>query len=239
MFSFVFEAHAQQGPGTAEEPFRLSTGARNEFSVLACLAPLCLNDLRVLPHKNLYCVDASPSGAGVCKARVGGRVSREIWRRGDKQGYRAPMLSRLTAALKGSGWDQEAALELVEDSEPEAGDLAEGGVFEQGGTSAAAFADSFLRRAGTESWRLPVPGRLSEGPCDFLELYSGCSRMSGAWAKQGFCVLLLSLRGVGICVSKSCFGACWGCVGVGRFVFFGGPRLVRLSLWLEAPSCVA
>ena len=189
MFTFLFEAYAQQGPGTAEEPFRLSTGARNEFSVLACLAPLCLNDLRVLPDENLYCVDASPSGAGVCRARVGRRVSREIWRRGDKLGYRAPMLSRLTAALKGSGWDEEAALELVEDSEPEAGDLAGGGVFEQGGTSAAAFADSCLRRAETESWRLPVPGRLSEGPYDCLELYSGCSRMSGAWAKQGFCVL--------------------------------------------------
>ena len=78
MFSFLFEAYAQQGPGTAEEPFRLSTGARNEFSVLACLAPLCLNDLRVLPDENLYCVDASPSGAGVCRARVVGVISRGI-----------------------------------------------------------------------------------------------------------------------------------------------------------------
>ena len=76
----------------------------------------------MLPDENLYCVDASPSGAGVCRARVGRRVSKEIWRRGDKHWYRAPMLSRLTAALKGSGWDEEAALE--------AGDLAEDGVFE-------------------------------------------------------------------------------------------------------------
>ena len=137
------------------------------------------------------------------------------------------MLSRLTAALKGSGWDEEAALELVEDSEPEAGDLAEGGVFEQGGTSAAAFADSFLRRAETESWRLPVPGRLSEGPYDFLELYSGCSRMSGAWAKQGFCVLppIEFKRGWDMC-EQTLF---WGLLGLCR------SGKVRFLWW--APPC--
>ena len=101
----MYTVYHESGPETVEAPFRLSTGARNEFAVLACLAPLCLNDVNVVPEDFLYCVDASPSGAGVCS---------------DKQGYRCPLLSRFSASLKGCGWDEELVEDLFEESEPEA-----------------------------------------------------------------------------------------------------------------------
>ena len=188
IFSFLYEAYRQQGPGTAEEPFRLSTGARNEFAVLACLAPLCLTDLHVLPDKYLYCVDASPSGAGVCRSEVGVSVVREIWRRGDKQGYRMPLLSRLSAALKESGLDEDDVLD-EQDSQSEISDSPLRSEFEQGPVEALSFARGYLERVSQDDWRLSIPPALKEGPWDFLELYSGCGQMSASWAKQGFSVL--------------------------------------------------
>ena len=82
----MYKVYHEQGPEAVEAPFRIPSGARNEFAGLSCLAPLCLNDVNVVPDDWLYCVDASPSGAGVCRARVGRDVAREIWRRGGKQG---------------------------------------------------------------------------------------------------------------------------------------------------------
>ena len=41
--------------------------------VLSCLAPRCITDLRALPDEFLYCVDASPSEAGICRSRIGKR----------------------------------------------------------------------------------------------------------------------------------------------------------------------
>lgn len=81
MFSFLYDLYHQQSPGDLHTPFRLSREARNELLVLACLAPLCITD----------CTAAS--GAGACRAFVGSSVSSEIWQRGDKLGYRAPLLS--------------------------------------------------------------------------------------------------------------------------------------------------
>ena len=107
LFSFMHAVYHQTSPGGAQEPFRLTPEARNELVVLACLAPLCITDLTVLPDPFFYCVDASPSGAGVCRAKVGRDVARELWRRGDKQGYRMPLLTKLAAHLKQSGADLE------------------------------------------------------------------------------------------------------------------------------------
>ena len=117
MFSFIYDLYHQQSPGDSREPFTLTRGARNELCVLAMLAPLCVSDLRVPYDPYVYNVDASPSGAGVCRAKVGSRVSQEIWRRGDKLGYNAPLLSSLKSALKGSGFDEELLFSSEEETE--------------------------------------------------------------------------------------------------------------------------
>lgn len=52
---------------------------------------------------------------------MGSSASSEIWRRGDKFGYRAPLLSRLAASLKGSGYEDDIFENSDEDQAP--GDL--------------------------------------------------------------------------------------------------------------------
>ena len=94
-----FLVFRQQSPEDSIGALKLSSGARNELGVLASLAPLCINDLHEVPDANLYCVDASPSGTGVCSASVGLDVARELWRRGEQQGCRIPMLSRLESVV--------------------------------------------------------------------------------------------------------------------------------------------
>ena len=221
LFSFMYDVFHQQSPGTIEESFLLSKGARNELAVLACLSPLCLNDLRAVPDSGLYCVDASPSGAGVCRAEVGVEVSREVWRRGDKQGYRMPMLSQTSAALKGSGWDEEVVQDWFSDSS---------GPEEESGEPAAefeAFAEGCLRREDTDGRRPLIPPSLGEGPFDFLEVYSGCGLMTKCWALQGFRVLPpLELKEGWDLRSRDLF---WGILGLIR-----GGR-VRFLWW--APPC--
>ena len=86
IFSFFYHVYHEKGPEARNQPFRLSPGARNEFAVLACLSPLCLTDLRALPDEYLHCVDASPTGAGVCRTFVGSSVAKEVWRRGGQAG---------------------------------------------------------------------------------------------------------------------------------------------------------
>ena len=63
MFSFLYDLYRQQTPGGLAT--RLTREARNELLVLACLAPLCITDCTAEPDPFLYCVDASPSGAGL------------------------------------------------------------------------------------------------------------------------------------------------------------------------------
>ena len=180
MFSFLHALYSQHAP-QGEKVFRLDRAARNELLVLACLGPCCISDLRAVPDGNLYCVDASPSGAGVCKTWVGPHVAREVWRRGDKQGYRAPALSKLGSYLKGKGWDEEQVEEFLADDE-----LSEDNEAQVPGLCSQSCLPEAVQAAQLSGL---VPKSLSEVPYDFVEVYAGCAQMSTAWAKQGFRVL--------------------------------------------------
>ena len=195
LFSYMYKVYHESGPEAVDAPFRLSIGARNEFAVLACLAPLCLNDVNAIPDDFLYCVDASPSGAGVCRARVGRDVAREVWRRGDKQGYRCPLLTRFVASLKGCGYEEAEFEDLCEESEPEVephGSDGSLGFKPLGEISADVWPAFDKLQGGTGAqpgWRSALPPQLGEGVYDFLELYAGTAQMTDAWAKRGFRVL--------------------------------------------------
>lgn len=188
MFSFMHAVYHQRGPESGETLFKITRDARNEFMILAMLAPLCLNDLTVHPDPFLYCVDASPSGAGCCRVEVGENVSRQIWRRGDKLGYhRMPLLSRLGAALKGAGWDEDAVHDFLSEGE----DPREDGGFPpiSGLEASKDWIQLFLQKAVTQGWSPGFPQQLEEAGFDFLEMYSGRADMSRAWKEQGFRVL--------------------------------------------------
>ena len=179
LFAFMYDIYHQLSPGGPEDLFKLTQGARNELMVLASCAPLCVCDARALPDSFLYCVDASPSGAGVCRAEVGIEVSGELWRRGDKVGYQMPLLSRLQSSLKGSGWDEEAVLSEEESTGDEGRGSA--GVGQMHGSLEVVFEHRVM---------LADPSlALFEFPFDLLEVYAGGAQMSRAWKAKGFKVL--------------------------------------------------
>ena len=188
--------YRQKAPA-GEPQFRLSRDARDELISLACLAPLCLNDLTVFPDDWIYCVDASPSGAGCCRAFVGRNVSRELWRRSDKQGYRIPLMSRLEASLKGAGWNEEDVFDFLATDELDE-DQAHVDTTNSLETSNRPQFQSQRKHAsvGIEKTHLPPRSEhkvredfsplpsLPDVPFDFLEMYAGCARMSESMAKR-------------------------------------------------------
>lgn len=211
MFAFLNAVYHQQAP-EGEQVFKLNREARNELLVLSCLGPCCLTDLRATPCDDLFCVDASPSGAGVCRAHVGKDVSRECWRRGDKMGYRAPMLSKLGSALKGSGWDEDEVLSFLDDDAEE--DL----IHEV----------SEIDPCVLEGMHLGiVPRPLTEEPWEFVEVYAGCGEMTRAWKKAGFRTLNPIERNVGLdmCDEKVFHGLLQMCLA----------KKIRMVWW--APPC--
>ena len=178
LFSFMHSIYRQKAP-VGKPQFRLSRDARDELISLACLAPLCLNDLTVFPDDWIYCVDASPSGAGCCRAFVGRNVSRELWRRSDKQGYRIPLMSCLEASLKGAGWNEEDVFDFLATDE-----LDEDQAHVDTTNS---LETSRIGHKVREDFS-PLPS-LPDVPFDFLEMYAGCARMSESWRKEGFRVM--------------------------------------------------
>lgn len=208
MFSFLHALYQQKAP-EGSSVFRLDRKARNELLTLACLGPCCLTDLRAVPDEHVYCVDASPSAAGVCQAWVGRNVSRELWRRSDKQGYRAPLLSKLGSYLKGTGWDEDQVEEFLDSDKDEESDSLESnslGALVPAYPQEAVQSPACRRKRQNVAVSLPVaekgssvvqtgvslglvPRDLGEGPYDFCEVYAGCAQMSEAWRKRGFRVL--------------------------------------------------
>ena len=211
MLAFMNAIYHQQPPEHARI-FKLSREARNELLVLACLGPCCLTDLRAVPCNDLFCVDASPSGAGVCRAHVGKNVSRECWRRGDKMGYRAPMLSKLGAALKGSGWDEDQVFSFLDDDAEE--DL----IQEVSEPESCIIEGLYLGI---------VPRPITEEPWDFVEVYAGCSEMTRVWKKAGFRTLNPIERNMGLdmCDEKVFHGLLQLCLA----------KKIRMVWW--APPC--
>ena len=139
-----------------------------------------------------------------------------------------PLLSRLVASLKGSGWDEEEVKESLSSSESECSADVEGSSEVLPDVS---FADGFLRSAVGRGWRPTFPMcAISEPVYDFLEVFAGCSRMSTAWAKEGFSVLLpLELKGGWELRDQKLF------LGVLSLVTRGKVRFV----WWAPPSSLA
>ncbi|CAE8616972.1 unnamed protein product [Polarella glacialis] len=123
LFSVLFYLYREHSPdGKRDTIFKLSFWARNELFLAAALGPGCICCLRAEPLEKLYCVDASPSGAGACQAAVPKEIAAELWRRCDKRGYKSRLLRPGAADLRAAGWDLPPELEdgssSEEDEEP-------------------------------------------------------------------------------------------------------------------------
>ncbi|CAE8724140.1 unnamed protein product [Polarella glacialis] len=95
------------GKGPVDELFDRA----HDLLLAAALGPCSICCLRAEPLKNIFCVDASSSGAGACSTEVPLAVSDELWRRCDKRGYRSRLLRAGAAAFRDAGWELPSALE--------------------------------------------------------------------------------------------------------------------------------
>ena len=97
-----------------------------------------------------------------------------------------PLLTSLSATLKGSGWDEEEVENWLSDAEAVCNedDVAPQGQY-------VSFEGDYVTLQLSRGWRpeAALPGQLADPVFDFLELYAGCKRMSAAWARKGFSVL--------------------------------------------------
>jgi len=117
VLSFAFS----EGHGLPQNQlFKLRPETRNELLALACLGPVCLTDLRVELAPFIYCTDASPQGAGICRASEAESVVSELWRHSEQRGYYTQLLNQSAEILStlgesfedpcshfdGSGWTE-------------------------------------------------------------------------------------------------------------------------------------
>jgi hypothetical protein len=105
LYSLFFQLFSLAPPYEREgsTPARLPTRARNGFSMATALGALTISCMRAMLSEFLYCVAASPGGAGACKTKVPAAVAEEIWRRGGKRGKREVLESREVSNLRRNG----------------------------------------------------------------------------------------------------------------------------------------
>ncbi|CAE7896218.1 Kcnc2, partial [Symbiodinium necroappetens] len=100
----VFE-DARRAPRDAV--YQLQRSSINELFCLAALAPLLQADLRVDYPGLLFCMDASPTGAGLCAAKLPPATVKELWRFSEQKGFYTKLLEPAGATLAAAGLDDD------------------------------------------------------------------------------------------------------------------------------------
>ena len=83
--------------------FRISDSCRTELMLLCLLAPAMQTDLRAEVASELYTLDASPYGGGVCHAAFSTFGAEELWRRTEQKGFYTRLQSDSGATLRELG----------------------------------------------------------------------------------------------------------------------------------------
>lgn len=101
-----------------DEPFCLDPHSRNELPCLSLLGSLAQADLRASVCPSVYMMDASPSGAGICRSSLTTSAVEELWRHTEQRGFHTHLQSGASEALHERGLDHEPAAghELAEAS---------------------------------------------------------------------------------------------------------------------------
>ncbi len=87
--------------------FVLSRQARCELMTLSTLGPTAQTDLRSDTCPFVFCMDASPFGAGICQARESKRVVNELWRHSEQRGFYTKLSSPAASLLDELGLGSE------------------------------------------------------------------------------------------------------------------------------------
>ena len=87
--------------------FVLSRQARCELMTLSILGPTAQTDLRTDTCPSVFCMDASPYGAGICQAEESKSVVNELWRHSEQRGFYTKLSSPAAALLDELGLESE------------------------------------------------------------------------------------------------------------------------------------
>ena len=86
----------------------------NELWCLCAIAPLLQADLRASVPGLLFCMDASPSGAGLCYATLPSHVLQELWRHTEQKGFYTKLLEPASALLADLGLSDDPGAGFVD-----------------------------------------------------------------------------------------------------------------------------
>ena len=105
-------AFADAGHQPRDAVFALSRQTLNELAALVVLGPVLQSDLRIEYTPFLYAMDASPGGAGICRAPVAQHVIAELWRHTEQKGYYSKLESPAAALLREQGLEPAVPSEM-------------------------------------------------------------------------------------------------------------------------------
>ena len=84
----VLDAVYTEGDGLKQdELFKLSRATKNELMALCLLAPAIQTNMRTQARPQLFLMDASPYGTGICRTTLSAAATDELWRHSEQRGY--------------------------------------------------------------------------------------------------------------------------------------------------------
>ena len=96
---------------------QLQRATLNELLSLTDLAPALQADLRVDYLPQIFCMDASPTGSGICAAAPS-HVVAELWRHSEQEGYYTKLADAASACLQEHGLSLDLPVEMVDPPPP-------------------------------------------------------------------------------------------------------------------------
>ena len=90
---------------------RLSRRPRNELLTLSMLGPVLQSDLRASWCPKIFCMDASPAGAGLASADSTPEAVRELWHNSEQRGYCTKLEAPSSAPLWEFGFESEVVFD--------------------------------------------------------------------------------------------------------------------------------
>lgn len=118
LFAILDKVYHEGESFPADLVFRMSSQCRHELLLLCLLAPCMQTDMRVEVAPNLYMLDASPFGGGLCQAAFSSTGAEELWRRTEQRGFYTCLQQGAGAALRELGLEHTELFGDTTHSEP-------------------------------------------------------------------------------------------------------------------------
>ena len=105
LFSLLDAAYHEGEHMPRNAVFTMSQQCSHELLMLCILAPIIQTDMRTSFATELFMMDASPYGGGICRARFSAAGMEELWRHTEQRGYYTKLQQGANLALHELGLD--------------------------------------------------------------------------------------------------------------------------------------